>query len=62
MSVLRNTQGYTIEKVKRDALGSYAIIFGGKKSDHNYNAGTVKHFLKMTDQEFLDYAKTQFNT
>lgn len=57
-NVLRDEQGYKIEKVKRDVSGSYAITYFGKKSNCQYNAETVKYFLKMSASEFIEYAKT----
>lgn len=59
-NVIRDEQGYKIEKVKRDVSGSYAITYLGKKSQWQYNAGTVKHLMKMSASEFIKYAKTLF--
>lgn len=58
-TVLRNEEGYKIEKVKRDFSGSYAITYNGQKSEIQYNGETVKKvFLKMSKREFVDYAKS----
>lgn len=57
--ILREAQGYKLEKVKRNFEGSYAITKDGKKSKCQYNTGTVKKVLmKMTDDEFVQFAKT----
>lgn len=57
--ILRDVQGYRVEKVKRNVEGSYAITYNGKKSLTQYNAGTLKKaLLKMSDEEFVEYAKT----
>lgn len=57
---LREVDGYKLEKVKRNFEGSYAFVKDGKKSECQFNTGTVKKVLmKMSDKEFIEFAKTR---
>lgn len=58
MKNLRKTNSYTIRKVKRNFEGSYDIFKDERKSEIQYNMGTVRYLLKMSDAEFLKYAET----
>lgn len=56
-TIIRESSGYKIEKVKRDVSGSYAIIFENTRSVVNFNSDTVRYFMKLTDTDFVKTAK-----